>query len=94
MALRQCVKSVTPNPHWSLQIPQDIVEPLEGERASQFLLVFSLIFLVYKGYGGQVECCRNDSVSELCFVYEMGSEVGVPQKVGFIAETLAQQWRW
>ncbi|XP_071801549.1 membrane-bound transcription factor site-2 protease-like isoform X2 [Asterias amurensis] len=35
---------------------------------------------LYRGYGGQIECCRNDSVSELCFFYEMGSEVGAPQK--------------
>ena len=28
-----------------------------------------------------MECCRNDSFSELCFKYEMGTEVEKPQKV-------------
>lgn len=28
---------------------------------------------LYKGLGGQVECCRNDSASDLCFYYQIGS---------------------
>ena len=36
---------------------------------------------MYKGRGGEVECCRNDSVSELCFRYEMGEELEKPERV-------------
>ena len=46
-----------------------------------FFFSFHFLSAVYKGAGGQVECCRNDSFSELCFRYEMGTEVEKPQKV-------------
>ncbi|XP_071503869.1 membrane-bound transcription factor site-2 protease-like [Diadema antillarum] len=36
---------------------------------------------LYKGSGGQVDCCRNDSISELCFSYHLGEDADKPEKM-------------
>ncbi|XP_054753404.2 membrane-bound transcription factor site-2 protease-like [Lytechinus pictus] len=36
---------------------------------------------LYKGSGGEIECCRNDSVAELCFSYRLGEEAEKPEKM-------------
>ncbi|PIK58428.1 putative membrane-bound transcription factor site-2 protease, partial [Apostichopus japonicus] len=36
---------------------------------------------LYKGQGGQVECCRNDSASDLCFYYKIGSSAENLEKI-------------
>lgn len=43
-----------------------------------------LFLAVYKGQGGQVECCRNDSASDLCFYYKIGSSAENLEKVSSV----------